>query len=490
MYVFRYETRPETEEFLKDIREDRTYIDYDYIWSAYKTIAAWFANKPRPEKNRFLDALLATKEFERSVQVIWHEVDAGAPSVELFARLNLGKIPLTNAELVKALFLSKAGFNNGQTLEDATRSRMEIALIWDEIEQKLGDDTLWSFITNAKPDDYPTRIELLFDLISKRPVRNSDPLHTFLYFLEQFNANPISLWDLWLEIENYFQTLCYWATNNDLYHKVGYLIAISDASRLPDLVSLYLSSKKSAFDRHLDSLIAESIDFDFESLTYERSSDYRKLEHVLLLFNVETIRSSESMTEFYPFRLHKNEQWSLEHIHAQNSLFLDQTKKSQWIDWIRLHRPLVEELATSAADESVRKVWQGRLTALDAIEEAQLTWHRFSVLADEIFKDLTENGTDHGHGSHSISNLALLSQGSNSSLNNAVFEVKRREIIEFDKNGIYIPVCTKRVFLKYYNKSSSGDKVQFWGVGDRTSYLQEIERILQPYRTEPTCEAA
>lgn len=490
IYTLQYETRRETEQFLKDIREDRSYIDYDYIWSAYRTIAAWFTGKDRTQKNLFLDTLLATDKFERSVQVIWHEVDAATPSVELFTRLNLGKIPLTNAELVKALFLSKAGFNNTQTREDAARSRMEIALIWDEIEQKLGDETLWSFVTNAKPDDYPTRIELLFDLISKRPARNPDPLHTFLYFVGQSNNSDVSLWDQWLMIENYFQTLCYWATNKDLYHKVGYLISIGDADTLPELASLYLSSHKSAFDRHLDRLIERSIDFDFESLTYERSGDYRKLERVLLLFNVETIRSSASITEFYPFRLHKNEHWSLEHIHAQNSLFLDQTKKSQWIDWIKRHQPLVRELATGAADESIRNVWKRRLEEVDSIDEAQLTWHRFSSLADEIFKDLTKHGPDEGHGSHSVSNLALLPQESNSALNNAVFEVKRREIIRFDKQGVYIPVCTRRAFLKYYNERSSSEQIQFWGMDDRTSYLEEIKRVLQPYRTEPAREAA
>ena len=51
---------------------------------------------------------------------------------------------------------------------------------------------------------------------------------------------------------------------------------------------------------------------------------------------------------------------------------------------------------------------------------------------------------------HSITNLALLDRRDNAALSNSVFEVKRREIIRRDKEGSYIPACTRNVFLKYY----------------------------------------
>ena len=42
-----------------------------------------------------------------------------------------------------------------------------------------------------------------------------------------------------------------------------------------------------------------------------------------------------------------------------------------------------------------------------------------------------------------------------------------------DKNGEYIPVCTRRVFLKYYTKSSD-HQLHFWSDQDRTAYLDAI----------------
>lgn len=53
----------------------------------------------------------------------------------LFTRLNIGKIPLTNAELVKAMFLTKG------TDENVDKEKQEeISLQWDNIEKELHKD--------------------------------------------------------------------------------------------------------------------------------------------------------------------------------------------------------------------------------------------------------------------------------------------------------------------------------------------------------------
>ena len=77
------------------------------------------------------------------------------------------------------------------------------------------------------------------------------------------------------------------------------------------------------------------------------------------------------------------------------------------------------------------------------------------------------------HTMHSVSNLALLSSGHNSALNNAVFEVKRRRVLELDRQGGYIPICTRQVFLKYYTDANA-QQVHFWSTQDREAYLAAI----------------
>jgi hypothetical protein len=78
-----------------------------------------------------------------------------------------------------------------------------------------------------------------------------------------------------------------------------------------------------------------------------------------------------------------------------------------------------------------------------------------------------------------ISNLVLLSAEINRSYKNAVFPVKRKVIIERDKAGEFIPICTKNVFLKYY--SNSVKNLSYWGKEDRKSYCKDILETLKVY---------
>ena len=210
LYSLRYETRPRSEKFLNNITDDKSNSDYYHLSTAKNTVKEWFTNgtntKDRTDKNKFLDTLLGKNKDERSVQVIWYSIEAKLESketdlknsIELFTRLNIGKIPLTNAELIKALFLSSASFEN-ENNEHAIRMKMEISQIWDDIEQKLSDDHFWAFVTNYKKDDYATKIELLFDLIAEKKKEEIDPLFTFLFFLNRSKDHD-SLWDLWSSI--------------------------------------------------------------------------------------------------------------------------------------------------------------------------------------------------------------------------------------------------------------------------------------------------
>ena len=80
---------------------------------------------------------------------------------------------------------------------------------------------------------------------------------------------------------------------------------------------------------------------------------------------------------------------------------------------------------------------------------------------------------------HSISNMALLTVGENAALNNSTFDVKRVKILDMDRDGDYIPTCTKNVFMKYY--SSSDTKLHFWADEDRRCYIEAMNNVLYHY---------
>lgn len=482
IYSIRYQTRPGSETFLKNIKDDTTNIDYYHMSKAYNTVKQWFTNgqnvKDRSDRDKFLRTILGKREHEYSVQIIWYRAEQQINSLDLFTRLNIGKIPLTNSELIKALFLSTTSFES-EPDEEGRKMQIEISLLWDEMEQKLGDEAFWAFVTNTKQSVYSNKIELLFDMISGKKESEIDSLYTFIYFLNSSKKDNQSLWKLWLSIEHYYQTLCEWYRNRNLYHKIGYLIAIGE--NLKELVESSLEVPKDAFEEMLDLLIKKSVNFDIDELSYENDSDYKKIEKVLLLFNVESIRSNKSISEKYPFEFHKSTQWSLEHIHAQNSEALDKTKKDSWLLWLSYHKTLMEDINQKIDDVDKKSIISNLIEEVNVLDKNRITWDKFNDLSVRIIQQFTEVSNGPTEDIHGIWNLALLSQPDNAALNNSVFEVKRREIIKMDKNGEYIPICTRRVFLKYYTPKSSSEHFYFWSLEDRMNYLKEIKTILKDY---------
>lgn len=128
----------------------------------------WFKELDYTDHNKFLATLLAKPNEQHSVQVIWYDLSDECKdndyAIDVFSRINIGKIPLTNSELVKALFLQSSNFEQ----EKASLKQIQIATEWDQIEQCLQESSFWSFIYNEDIGaKYDTRIEYIFDLMQK-----------------------------------------------------------------------------------------------------------------------------------------------------------------------------------------------------------------------------------------------------------------------------------------------------------------------------------
>ena len=116
-YELEYETRTESKDFLNDISiknnaEAESNIDFYHMHKAYVTISNWFNGKDESLKTMFLETI------KSKVQFIWYETKEAHP-IEVFTRLNIGKIALTDSELIKALFLNASNFKiKTKTLSD------------------------------------------------------------------------------------------------------------------------------------------------------------------------------------------------------------------------------------------------------------------------------------------------------------------------------------------------------------------------------------
>ena len=477
-FTLTYQTRTRSEEFLEsldaNLAEDN--IDFSHMFNAYKTISEWFDDASTGDRN--LKAINLFKYFSERVKVIWYEVnnvgksskDEIEDSTELFTRLNIGKIPLTNAELVKALFLSK------DSKDITIEKQLEIATSWDIIERELQDRDLWAFLTNEPATKYATRIEIIFNLMANKKEQDKEQFFTFFYFIDQMKSD--SKLKVWKNIQEYYLILKEWFDKRDIYHKVGYLVAIGVSLRT--IIDESHSLTKTDFEASLDKKIKEKLKLTKEvllELNYEKSTDKSTIEKLLLLFNVETTRLLKDSTEKYSFESYKRNSWSLEHIHAQESVGLN--KKEDQQEWLRLHK---FSLVNIAINNPKAKEINELIQKIDAQFES-ITKVLFDGIFNEVFELLSEN-EDRSY-IDSIGNMALLSVANNAALNNATFDVKRNKILEMDKKGEYIPITTRRVFLKYYTDSSN-HQLHFWGEQDREAYVNAMvgdEGIILNYLT-------
>lgn len=135
---------------------------------------------------------------------------------------------------------------------------------------------------------------------------------------------------------------------------------------------------------------------------------------------------------------------------------------------------------------SLRAVGDKQMELADRIDgflkKRDIKKHEFIKIQQEVVEKLSVQGK--GDYMHSIGNLALLNNSNNAALSNSTFDVKRNKIIEMDQKGLYIPYCTKMVFLKYYTPSE-GNQIHFWGQQDRIAYIQAINDTLKDYLEEP-----
>ena len=474
-YFLSYETRTNSKEFLENLDfttfpDNPKNIDEYFIYEAAKIIKKWFEKYNNKEETKYNSANHATNKIQakldEKVHVIWYEVDSSENSTQLFTRLNIGKIPLTNAELVKALFLSR---NNG--IDDP--KQLEIATQWDIIEKELRNDNFWYFITNEKAENYATRIELVFNLMANKQVSDKEQFRTFFFFSEKIKREKDKS-NVWLEILRYYQKLKEWYENFEVYHKVGYLIATQTIT-LQELLKESADKTKSVFQQSLDEKIAQSINFskDYSELSY--GSHDAQIEKILLLFNVETIRQKQDEFMRFPFERHKKENWSLEHIHAQNSEGLNKDEARR--KWLIDHKASLVSFNDESLKDLIARI-DDLIAKIDNPNDKSNKGEVFGPLFNDIVKAVSENGDVEEI--HSIDNMALLSVNNNSTLNNSTFDVKRNKIISMDKTIEYIPVCTRRVFLKYYTDSDK-NQLHFWGKADRKAYIQNMNDVLKTY---------
>ena len=125
-YHLEYETRPGSRVYLQtlDAQQARENIDYFHLRAAHDAIAEWFEPSTSNSQAKGSRITRIYRYLADSVRVIWYEVPEKEAPIPLFTRLNQGRIPLTDAELLKAVLLTHVAKNH-------KGRETEIAAQWD-----------------------------------------------------------------------------------------------------------------------------------------------------------------------------------------------------------------------------------------------------------------------------------------------------------------------------------------------------------------------
>ena len=512
LYSINYETRKEydSNKFLTEIDQNtgkaNEFIDFYYMKSVYDAVYQWIDSKAEL-RNEIARILLEHKfdaeeniDLARNVRVIWYEVsgDNTSSSIDIFTRLNIGKIPLTNAELIKALLLKKGNFLSS----DDTMRQLQIATEWNSIEQRLQDDSFWYFLYRSDyPFTYENRIEFIFDLMKSRTI-DSEFYHTFNEFNKELESlksekkseknqrfkNQECINKIWDNVKQIYQTFVEWYEDRTLYHLIGFLIEYKADIRT--LINASKSKKKDEFLNYIKKEISNKLGrLSIDDLSFAENK--YSIKQVLLLFNILTALKDKKSDMRFPFNKYKMEKWDIEHVCSQtDKTITNENQQRRWID------DMLEFFVGSAAEDKVNQhISNLEIEIKNNPEQARNGLLRSELKLVNSINSLRKEGLsnfenvfkevqsffneDKVEDKDNISNLTLLDEETNRSYGNAFFPIKRKRIIANDELGIFVPIATKNLFLKYYSKRSNN--LMHWENSDAKDYLACLKEFVSPY---------
>lgn len=520
LYHIYYATRDGSSQFLEGLTiktiEDsdeeslKDNVDYYHMANAFKYIGKWIKTDGKTINIRYqlggsldnirtsffklLNGMSDTKGG--SVQVLWYEIAEikEKNNIKEFQKINTGKIRLTDAELIKGLFLLKKNFTSG----DKYIKQSELALEWEYIENTLHANIFWYFL-QKKGYDMPNRIDLLFNLIYKKNALKEIPeiewdskikeidarlmdtrqSEIFRFYYNRFEGKMGE--DLqqevavaWDEVMELFRTLDDWFCTPSIYNYIGLLSQCGE-----DLCRLVLHFEympeticRDDFEKYLKERISyhlrgAKIDDENKQILNTYDKDHDTIYKLLLTLNIHLLNEqnqkleSESDVYKFPFDVLSAQNWDIEHIDSFHTNALKKEKdKREWIKTAMADRK--DELKDDEVAALKQKLDENALD--DAINILKKNAQEVEV--DEEIKN-------------TIGNLTLLDAATNRMYGNSLFCTKRRIIIERIKQGVFVPIATQYIFAKFFDEK--GTNRSLWTKEDMEAYHKYIYEALKQY---------
>ncbi len=191
---------------------------------------------------------------------------------------------------------------------------------------------------------------------------------------------------------------------------------------------------------------------------------------MLMLFNLATLFGNGQSNIRFQFKNFKTASWDIEHVRSVAS---DRpgtpTRKIDWLERCRGYLVSAKEALELQSD----------IEAFLNLPAKEATDANFDGVYEKVLRHFRED--QESEADNSISNLVLLDYETNRSYGNAVFALKRQRVLSLDRDGIFVPLCTRNVFLKCYNHQV--EHLMVWTQEDRDGYREVMIETLHAFFT-------
>jgi hypothetical protein len=426
--------------------------DIFYLHGAVKECTKFFNDQSKKLKE-FQTYLLS------SVKLIVNSVEQHIISETVFKNLNSNKVPLSETELIKALFITRVGRDSVKSSDSHFREVMEVRLglsrSWEDIQQWAQSSEIASFYFDNKHSALHELLNLTAMSMGAKPaelsvsqISSANPLFNFFSQQQSHQNGFARLISIQKQLKDWFDTdetyhligFCRFAKNSE-YKRASFLkdcLAISTKTALKS----FLAMKKSEL------LFGGSADGDDKQalITNLKYGDDDKQIHAVLL---ALSAFPKNVTRRFDFDSFKQQDWSLEHVFPQapegKGHCLSEGEKNNIRKILDQDNEEVELLLMQPSRSTEeQKVYVSAIRATGKLDN--------------------------------IGNMCLLTGGSNSALGCMFFEGKRQKILELIQEGRFVPKHTFDVFAKMINGLDSDLKQ--WSLLDIDAHAKYIAKTI------------
>ena len=365
-------------------------VDREYIKCAYENAENWYKKKEdeifgeltSSQYDKFSLIKIIIPIIRDKTVVIWDYTEENDgdntkqdtdnikqdTEQDRFKTCNTGKLDLTDAELIKAIFMNPMNYRKDENdKSDASDIQILISEIWDSYENRLHEEDFWKFvpIDNASKSkcENSSRMDIIFRIqagcCKKNIWENKD--HGLYWAIKEWMEEKLDdtndnrskkekVLGCWRDICDLFDGLEELYKNNELYNLL-YLYKKVQIDNNKDLSNLYEKYKvileKNKTDRveEAKKLVVESLfknpgENTKESITRKvKETRYydsgEKIRDILFAYNIALTDLDPSKNRFDFMRYEAKPEsdnlkrvWDIEHIYStnENEIGLDLTK--------------------------------------------------------------------------------------------------------------------------------------------------------------------